>query len=149
MSGIKGQVLCKWSAAMLICLLLLSACSGNNQKLSSLEGKSYRGDAPSKYVMGVQMYGYYVAKFQRDADGHLQCALTCRLHDGNAGWGSPDTDTVGVRWEDRNADYACIAKGSKWGWELGLAPAGITKDSAPGTVSFTDQDMTIITLTRQ
>jgi|GEM_PF-5006954 len=135
--------------AALICLLLLSGCSDNNQKLASLEGKSYRGDAPSKYVMGVQMYGYYVAKFQRDAEGHLQCALTCRLHDGNAGWGSPKTDTVAMRWENRNPDYACIAKGRGWGWELGLAPAAITKDSAPSKVSFTDQDLTSITLILQ
>jgi hypothetical protein len=140
----------RWVFAAVVALgLLSSSCSENTEKLTSLDGKSYRGEAASKRIMGALMSGYYVAKFERDASGNLKCKLSLHLHDSTEGWGKPSTETVQVSWEDRNPEYACIAKGSDLFNELGVAPDKITKESAPQELSLTDTDFNEITLRRQ
>jgi hypothetical protein len=58
-------------------------------------------------------------------------------------------ETVPVNWEDRNPDYACIAKGSNSFDELGVAPDKITKESAPSEITLFDNDSNDITLRRR
>lgn len=140
----------RWIFAAVVALgLLSSSCSENTEKLTSLDGKSYRGEAAGKRIMGALMSGYYVAKFERAANGNLQCKVTLHLHDSTEGWGNPSTETVPVSWEDRNANYACVAKGSDLFNELGVAPDKISKESAPQEMSLTDTDFNEIKLGRQ
>jgi hypothetical protein len=86
--------------ALLFAALMTTGCDNANKKLAVLDGKTFAGDAPPKMIMGVQMYGHYQLSFSQKDDDQVKCVLTSTIHDGQNGWGLPESKELQLIFKD-------------------------------------------------
>jgi len=116
---------------------------------------TYEGPAHSERIMGAMMTGVWTVTFLQDENGTLKCKCTLRLHDGQNGWGSPETATADVKVlaGSGNGNYSLRMQGqfsdSEPAWTISIDGISLTSGQAINTITLIDMASYQITLQRK
>ena len=127
-----------------ICVALVAGCDKPASKLAVLDGTIYTGNASPRTVMGVSMYGHYKLSFSKGADGDMKCFLTTTIHDGNQGWGQPETTEMKNLLFEDGVDGAVLIHRDP---EIS-APGILKSGQVPDTMQTYNENLDPIQLTR-
>jgi hypothetical protein len=151
--------ICIYGSLSVLFIALFCGCGGSELTVALDKNQTaqlvktlgtYEGNAHPKRIMGAMMTGVWTVTFLQDDSGVLKCRTSLRLHDSQNGWGSPRTETVGVRiWNGAGkGEYDLQADGQETQWMVPMKGVFATSGQPVNSLSLFDMDSYEITLKR-